>query len=136
MLREQQRALWAYKLVEGVSQQDRSVQEAFKITANRLGAHIMREGLASTMAFLLRDGRGGHTTAVNLLLEGLVNQDAKLPVLKVTPQTTSLEFMKQILGLDANGYMLVTRELLKMALWLKRANQALLSGVAEGDEGR
>lgn len=132
LMREQQRALWAYNLARKIkTEHSEDVHTAFKITANRLGAHIMREGLASTLAFLLRDGQGGHQAAVSALLQALSQAD--LPCLEKVKEGKKLPF--EILELDAVSYMLVTREMLKLALWLKRANQAVLGDVDTIDIG-
>jgi len=110
--RDRQRALHAYEMVAGV-QKDR--QGDYKIAVNDLGANILRSGLSAAMAELDRQkgGRGG------VLLEHL----AKAGVSGLDGATRD-NLPARMRELDVDSYMLATREMLKVATWLKRAAQA------------
>ena len=111
LLRDQQRALHAYQAVARVPSDKR---DDYKILIQELGANIRRSGLVGAMAVLQRmDERAA------LVLEHLAS--ANIPALgKATKE--SLPGSVRTLPLD--DYMLATREMLKVAAWLKRAAQA------------
>jgi CRISPR-associated protein Cmr5 len=113
LLRDQRRALHAYESVGKVS---KAHQKDYKIAVNDLGANILRSGLCAAIAAVQRLGtRGdlllGHLAAAGVPgLEGAVAND----------------LAKRARDLDADAYMIATREMLQVAMWLKRAVQATL----------
>ncbi|MBX3230651.1 MAG: type III-B CRISPR module-associated protein Cmr5 [Labilithrix sp.] len=109
-LRDQQRALHAYNAVAAVQ---RGQQADYVIAVNDLGANILRSGLCAAIASLQRRDRG------NVLLGHLAN--AGVPGLE---GATARDLAQRVRGLDADSYMMATRELLEVATWLKRAVQA------------
>jgi CRISPR-associated protein Cmr5 len=111
-LRDQERAVFAYRAVGEVTSV--SEQKDYKIAVDSLGANIMLLGLAGAMAALERlKGRG------DFLLKHL--SGAGIPGL----QGTTFETLPSaVRGLDVDGYILATREMLQVASWLKRAVQA------------
>jgi CRISPR-associated protein Cmr5 len=111
MFRDQQRALHAYQSVASVEPAKR---KDYEIAVNDLGSHILRSGLCAAIAAVQRLGERGKP-----LLEHLAN--ARVPGLE---GVTANDLAKRICELDADGYMLATREFLKVAQWLKRAVQA------------
>ena len=111
MTRDQRRALHAYKCVRAVPASER---KNYKILVNDLGSRVLRSGLAATMAFIERDKSG---RAVELFMAHL--SEAKIPGLN-----TKDNLFDQIRALELDDYMLVTRELLKVVTWFKRAVQA------------
>lgn len=117
--RDQQRALHAYRCVEGVPKEARA---DYKTHVNSLGSAVLRSGLAAALAFLQRDRE---QMAVKLLLEHLAS--AKLPGL---PEVKGDAFPGEVRRLGLADYMLVTREVLQLAVWLRRAVQATF-GVKE-----
>jgi CRISPR-associated protein Cmr5 len=112
LLRDQQRALHAY---EAVARVPKAQREDYRIAVNALGANILRSGLCAAIAAVQRrlDERG------TLLLDHLAS--ARVPGLE---GATAGDFAKCVRELDADEYMIATRELLKVAVWLKRAVQA------------
>ncbi|HEX9640387.1 MAG TPA: type III-B CRISPR module-associated protein Cmr5 [Candidatus Krumholzibacteria bacterium] len=111
LLRDQQRALHSYDTVSGV---ERAQQKDYKIAVSDLGANILRSGLCAAIASVQRLGRRG-----DVLLGHLAS--AGVPGLE---NATRHCFAERVRMLDADGYMLATRELLQVATWLKRAVQA------------
>lgn len=110
-LRDQQRALHAYDAVATVQC---GQQKDYKIAVNDLGANILRSGLCAAIASVQRLGTRG-----NVLLDHLAN--ANVPGLE---GATAQDLAQRVRELDADSYMITTRELLQVATWLKRAVQA------------
>lgn len=119
LLRDQQRALHAYRCVgEVAAANDR---KDYKIAVNDLGANILRVGLAGAMAALERLKERGQTLLGHLAsagAPGLVGASA-------------VDLPDRIRRLPTDDYMLATREFLQIATWLKRAVQATF-----GDDGQ
>lgn len=113
MLREQQRALHAYSAVDSVPF-DKQSRENYKIAVNNLGANILRSGLCAAIASVQRLGNRG-----DVLLGHLAS--AGVPGLE---EASAQNFAQRVRNLDADSYMIATRELLQVAKWLKRAVQA------------
>lgn len=109
--RDQQRALHAYKAVATVQRQQ---QKDYEIAVNDLGANILRSGLCAAIASVQRLGNRG-----DVLLGHLAS--AGVPGLE---NATAQNLAQRVRGLDADSYMMVARELLQVATWLKRAVQA------------
>lgn len=111
VLRDQQRALHAY---ESVGKVQKAHQKDYKIAVNDLGANILRSGLCAAIAAVQRLGNRedlllGHLAAAGVPgLEGARADD----------------LAKRVRELDADAYMIATREMLEIAVWLKRAVQA------------
>lgn len=111
LLRDQQRALHAYEAVVKIQKGD---QRDYKIAVNDLGANILRGGLCAAVAAIQRRGdRSG------LLLAHLAK--AGVPGLE---GASADELARRVRKLDADAYMIATREMLQVATWLKRAVQA------------
>jgi CRISPR-associated protein Cmr5 len=110
-LRDQQRALYAYDAVAAIPPEQ---QNDFKIAVTDLGANILRSGLCAAIASLQRLGHRGQ-----VLLGHLAAAD--VPGLE---QATAQNLAQVVRELDADGYMIATREMLQVAIWLKRAVQA------------
>lgn len=112
ILRDQRRALYAYRMVGSVPPSDR---KDYKIAVNDLGANLMRLKLAGAMAALERRNDGGS----RLLLDHL--GDAGIPGLEGTNRDSLPDRAR---GLVLDAYILATREMMQVATWLKRAVQA------------
>jgi len=111
LLRDQQRALFAYAAVGEVPERQ---MDHYKIAVNDLGANILRGGLCAAIAAVQRLKEKG-----SLLLEHLAN--ANVPGLA---GATREDLARRVRELGADEYMLATREMLRVAVWLKRAVQA------------
>lgn len=113
LLRDQRRALHAY---EAVGKVPKARQKDYKIAVNDLGANILRSGLCAAIAAVQRLGdRGG------LLLDHLATAD--VPGLE---GAAANDVARRVRELDADAYVIATREMLRVAVWLKRAVQATL----------
>jgi len=110
-LRDQQRALHAYNAVATVQRQQ---QKDYEIAVNDLGANILRSGLCAAIASVHRLGNRGDVLLGHLASAGVPGLES------ATAQTLA----ERVRGLDADSYMIATRELLQVATWLKRAVQA------------
>lgn len=111
MLREQQRALHAYESVSGVQKEQ---QKDYQIAVNDLGANILRSGLCAALASVQRLGNRGDVLLGHLATAGIPGLEG----------ATASNLAETIRKLDADSYMIATRELLQVATWLKRAVQA------------
>lgn len=116
VLRDQRRALHAYGSVGNVPT---TQQKDYEIAVNDLGANILRSGLCAAIAAVQRLGNRG-----DLLLGHLAAAD--VPGLA---GATADDIAGRVRELDADAYMIATREMLQVAMWLKRAVQATFRGV-------
>lgn len=112
--REQQRALRAYEAV-GSLPTDEQTQKNYKIAVNALGANILRSGLCAAIAAVQRLNRDSDKRG-DILLGHLAG--ACVPGLE---GATASNLAKRVRELDVDGYMIATREMLQVAMWLKRA---------------
>jgi CRISPR-associated protein Cmr5 len=117
MLRDQQRAQHAYNAVSAVPS-DKQSRDNYKIAVNDLGANILRGGLCAAIASVQRLNKGSDKRG-DILLDHLAS--ANVPGLE---GATKDNLAEKIRKLDVASYMIVTRELLLVATWLKRAVQA------------
>lgn len=115
LLREQQRALHAYTSVASVKKEFR---EDYESAVKDFGTNILRGGLCAALAAVQRLG-GNAGEAGSILLGHLVS--AGVPGLE---GATAEDLVRRVRELDTEGYMMATREFLKVANWLKRAVQA------------
>ncbi len=111
LIRDQRRALHAYGCIDMVPKDD---QRNYKIAVNDLGANIMRSGLCAALAAVQRLGGRGE-----LLLQHLAA--ASVPGLE---NAKADDLARRVRELNAEAYMVATREMLQVAMWLKRATQA------------
>ncbi len=111
LLRDQRRALHAYESVGAVPKEH---WKDYTIAVNDLGANILRSGLCAAIAAVQRLGNRG-----DVLLGHLASAGA--PGLE---NASARDFAAHVRKLDADAYVMATRELLRVAAWLKRAAQA------------
>ena len=118
--RDQERARHAYSCVQDVARGGPTQARDYLIAVADLGAHILRSGLAAALASLQRekDGRGGRVL-LHLARAGL-------PGVAWNGADNTDAFVEAVWQLDADAYMLATREALRVAAWLRRAAQAYL----------
>jgi CRISPR type III-B/RAMP module-associated protein Cmr5 len=124
--REQERARHAYACAEKVLEEDRA---AYKALANGFGAFVLKNGLAGALAFV---ERGKSDKANGLFLDHLAT--ANLPALA---GKKGAGLFAEVRGLEVADYMLVTREILALTVWLRRAVQAtFVKGEEAGGAGQ
>ena len=116
MTRDQHRARYAYERVARIA--EGPTAKDYKIVVMGIGANIMRSGLASAIAFLERR----NSPAVVSFLDDL--SGASIPGLEEAKGENLPDRVRNLTDLDA--YMLATRETLRVALWFRRAVQALV----------
>ncbi len=116
LLRDQRRALHAY---ESVGKVPKAQQKDYKNAVNDLGANILRSGLCAAIAAVQRLGKRGDLLLGDLLLGHLAA--AGVPGLE---GAAANDVARRVRELDADAYMIATREMLQVAVWLKRAVQA------------
>lgn len=120
--RDQRFALHAYASVASV---ERGAQKDYKIAVHDFGTNVLRGGLAAAAASLERRDDGG----VRLLRQHL----AKASVVGL--QGADAETLPgKIRELDVDDYIMATRELLHLSLWLKRAVQAIIKEPSAGSK--
>ncbi len=112
-LRDQRWAFYAYEAVASVRDDQRT---DYKIAINDFGANILRSGLSAALAAIERLG-----TRAELVLDHLAR--AEVAGLE---GATARDLPSRVRRLDVDAYMLATREMLRVAAWLKRATQAML----------
>ncbi|MGQ9588960.1 MAG: type III-B CRISPR module-associated protein Cmr5 [Planctomycetota bacterium] len=112
-LRDQRVALFAYDVVGKLG---KSELDDYAIVVNDFGSNVLRSGLCAALAALERDkaGRGG------ILLEHLAQAE-------IAGLEGKKEVASAVRELDVTRYMLVTREVLRIATWLKKALQAAMA---------
>lgn len=115
LLRDQRRALHAYEAVGTVP---KAQQKDYEIAVNDLVANILRSGLCASIAAVQRLGNRG-----DLLLGHIAA--AGVPGLE---DAAANDVARRVRELDADAYMIATREMLQVAVWLKRAAQATFGG--------
>lgn len=113
LLRDQERALYAYQQVASVPSPDR---DDYKIALQTFSGALVRSGLAAAMAALERIKNLKET---QVFLEHLAG--ASVPGLE---GTAADQLAGRVRGLDVDAYMLVTREILRLTAWFRRAVQA------------
>lgn len=124
LTRDQERAILAYRAVstgedalrtaEGKLLTEKEFGE-YKILVYGLGPQVMRSGLSATLSFIER--RKGETAARHLLE---VLAKSNLPGLS---GVEAGKLAHTIRHLAVEEYMLVTREVLALSIWLRRAVQ-------------
>jgi len=116
LFRDQVRAQYAYEEVGKVEEADR---EKYKIAVDDLGINILRGGLCAAIAAVQRSG------VSKLLLGHLAGAGVPgLPRPKNGNHEDGSTLANAVRELSAEKYMIATREMLKVAAWLKRAVQA------------
>jgi CRISPR-associated protein Cmr5 len=117
LLRDQRRALHAYDSV-GMIPKEKEAREDYKIAVNDLGANILRSGLCAALAAVQRLGKRGEPLLGHLAA-------ASVPGLE---GASANDLARRVRELNADAYMIATREMLQVAVWLKRAVQATFGG--------
>lgn len=115
LLRGQRRALHAYDAVGTVLKPQ---QKDYEIAVNDLGANILRSGLCAALAAVQRLGKRGEVLLGHLATAGVPGLESATPS----------DLARRVRELDADAYMIATRETLQVAVWLKRAVQATFGG--------
>ncbi|MCE9671834.1 type III-B CRISPR module-associated protein Cmr5 [Myxococcus stipitatus] len=113
LTRDQSRAAFAYRCVDNVSKE---LQDDYRIRVNSLGSAVLRDGLAAALVFLHRDSTD---KAAKLLLDQL--SDSKELGLG---SGGKVSLIPDVFVLEPSEYMRVTREVLALAVWLRRAVSA------------
>jgi len=117
LTRDQARAEFAYKCVDAVAKErSKQFQADYKIRVNSLGSAVLRDGLSAALVFLHRDP---DDEAAKLLLEHLSNS-AELG----RGGRTKTPLIPDVFSLELGEYMRITREVLALAVWLRRAVSA------------
>lgn len=109
--RDQRRALHAYGVVSNVPSK---MQRDYKLAVNDLGANILRSGLCAAIAAVQRLGPRGDLLLGHLAAAGVPGLEG----------VAAKDLAKRVRELEADAYMIATREMLQVAVWLKRAVQA------------
>jgi len=112
-LRDQERALYAYRQVASVRSSDR---DDYETALQTFSGTLVRSGLAAAMAALERIRKRHGSQALLRHLAG-----ASIPRLE---GTAADQLAGRVRGLDVDAYMLATREILRLTAWFRRAAQA------------
>lgn len=129
--RDQRRAMHAYARVRDARDKLKDDWTHYKVAVDMLGPAVLQNGLVAAFAFLERelgkaankradeDPSRGRAGARKRLLDDLAK--AGIPGLDVS----GAELPARVRDMNADEYMLATREVLLVAHWFKRAAQAL-----------
>ena len=136
MRRDQQRALYAYECVETVVREHSNQFDDYKRAVHSMGAEIIRSGLCAAVSDMQRRGsgeaaRGGGSNQTGTSL--LQSHIAAAEVLPFGERPSANTFPSAVRALDTANYMLVTREMLSLIGWFRRAVQAC-EPVKSGEE--
>lgn len=112
LTRDQRRALHAYSSVSALNEEERS---EYQVAVNDLGVNILRHGLCAALAAIQRSSSDGSAKLLGHLAE------ADLPGLEVS---SGIDLVRRVRELDSGQYMMISREVIEVATWLKRAAQA------------
>lgn len=113
LLRDQERALYAYQQVASVPSPDR---DDYEIALQTFSGALVRSGLAAAMAALERIKKRKGT-------EAFLQHLARATVPGLEGRATD-QLARRVRGLDVDAYMLATREILRLTAWFRRAVQA------------
>lgn len=132
--RDQERALHVY---DAVTRLDATLHGEYKVLARDLGANIMRSGLCGALAFIHRNVKASDATrgkpsnagkaqkprerAARAILDHLAGalRETRIPALAEVEKGEHLFATVRRLKIDE--YMLATREILRLAIWFRRA---------------
>lgn len=136
LTREQRRALHAYECAEAVAALPEKQRADYRTLVNGLAADILRCGLAAGLALLERKAKPDRERKAApdakpveaLVLEHLAQ--AKLPALEDVRDGPRLAEQARVMEL--RGYMLATREVLRLAVWLRWAVEATFPKEEQG----
>ena len=134
LTRDQQRAAYAYSRVGAVY---KDFRKDYKIAVMALGSNILRSGMVAALADLQRKAKysdpparlkesGGLLVLKHLAAAGIPHL-VMVPIgtaHDAVPDTVRDTLATTARGLHTLQYMLATREMLQVVLWLKRAAQA------------
>jgi CRISPR-associated protein Cmr5 len=113
--RDQERALHVY---DCVTRLDTSLRGDYKVMAKDLGANIMRSGLCAALAFIHRDVK---ERAARAFLDHLTAAMKTVGISALGKVARGDELFAAVRELELADYMLVTREMLRLAIWFRRA---------------
>jgi CRISPR-associated protein Cmr5 len=124
--RDQERARRAYEWATQAGA--KKLEAAYKVRVNALGSNVLRCGLVAAIAFLERDRE--EDPATKLLLDQLAH--AGIPGVDARDGRT---LAVKIREMALNDYLLATREVLQLALWMRRAVQSTFPKTGGQTEG-
>jgi len=116
---EQQRIQRAYTVLDEVVRE--KVFAEWRTSTLGFGADVQRCGLLQTIAFLYR-GKEDKSRKVAELLSGAVRHH--LRDRRLLERNDAVDLLADLRTMDGDRYMLATREVLALSVWLKRATQA------------
>lgn len=133
--RDQRRADFAYRRLGDAATQKNIEAKDLANQVQSLGAFVLRDGLAATMAFLERDKEKPPIKfLLDLLADWLAGREhpappkapARPPGASDGPRSGE-DLPGWVRRLPLRDYQLCTRELLQLAVWLRRAAQVTLA---------
>jgi len=120
---EQKRAKLAWEFVQGLKDKRKDKQKDFKSVIRKLPAMILTSGYGQTIAFHLAKGKDKPHYAI---IKNVVAAIYELT--KISDIETPEKLMEKITSTDHETYILLSKETLKYATWLKRFAEAELEG--------
>ncbi|MCG8418425.1 MAG: type III-B CRISPR module-associated protein Cmr5 [Proteobacteria bacterium] len=139
--RDQIRGHYAHECIDRLERSSKSDPFSYRTIANDFGANILRCGLCSALAFIERKkaskssdrrSRSNEEAAAELFLDQLAGYFRTLPGL--SDQLAGDNLHAAVRTLSVEYYMVLTREALHLALWMRRAAQARITAINCGQE--
>ena len=121
---EQKRAKLAWEFVhDQLAKKDKGTQKEFKSAIRKLPTMILTSGLGQTIAFHLAKGKDKpHYEVIKNVVAAIYE------LTKISDIETPEKLMEKITSTDHETYILLSKETLKYATWLKRFAEAELEG--------
>ena len=120
---DQRRAATAFDCVEDVAKNHPGERAEYRTAAMSLGGHVRRNGLVAALAYYQRNPKARWAQLIfkhiaEAGIHGLTVDDGDVEIISAIPRRAR--------SLARSDYLLATRELLRFALWLRRAAQATI----------
>lgn len=132
-LRTHRVAKAAYERVN--ARQQAEFKKEYGALAHKLPGMVLQNGLAQATGFFLAKGTAAHLAIAHLAIAHLAILDDLLQVLRVSQASAANDrqaFHQSILDADLAQTLLLTRQALQAASWLKRYAQGVLRVDATG----
>lgn len=116
---DQLRAATAFDCVADVAKNHPDEQAEYRTAAMSLGGHVRRNGLVAALAYYQRSPKAGWARLLFMHIA-----QAGIHGLTGAGENPVSEIPHRARSLTRPDYLLATREMLRFALWLRRAAQA------------
>lgn len=117
LMREQVRARLAYKVVDELRDLKAAEIDNYRTLARGFGTAVQQSGLVGALAFVERY----HDKKASERLRGHLAEQLGEAGIPGFTGDVGRDLAERVCNLDIDAYMLATREVLRIAIWLRRA---------------